>query len=130
MSILTLPALMKNVRCDQTGKCIWSFTRANLNVCVSNATTSLLKNLLFTINIIKKSQHYINKKLYGLFLWMGLNYLKATEPLQEGSLLFTSKFPEISRTHLIDIGKMKDRVDLGAIQWFWTRDPWIGNPVP
>ena len=26
-------------------------------------------------------------KLYGPFLWMGFNYLKATEPLQRGSLL-------------------------------------------
>ena len=25
---------------------------------------------------------------------------------------------------------MKDWVDLGATQWFWTRDPWIGNPAP
>ena len=29
------------------------------------------------------------KKLYGSFLWMGFNYLKALEPLQGDSLLFT-----------------------------------------
>ena len=87
------------------------------------------------------------------------------EPLRGGSLLFTTKFPEISGihfidmegwkadssleppsgfehgnyleeavyfpgTHLIDIGSLKDWVVLGAIQWFWTRDPWIGNPAP
>ena len=28
------------------------------------------------------------------------------EPLQEGSLLFTTKFPEIPGTHLIDLGRM------------------------
>ena len=29
------------------------------------------------------------------------------EPLQGGSLLFTTKFPEISGTHFIDLGGMK-----------------------
>ena len=29
------------------------------------------------------------------------------EPLQGGSLLFTTKFPEIPGTHFIDLGKMK-----------------------
>ena len=50
-------------------------------------------------------------------------------PLRGGSLLFTTKFSDISGTHFIDLGKMKDWVDLGATQWIWTRDPWIGNPA-
>ena len=29
------------------------------------------------------------------------------EPLQGGSLLFTTKFPEIPGTHFIELGKMK-----------------------
>ena len=29
------------------------------------------------------------------------------EQLQGGSLLFTTKFPEISGTHFIDLGRMK-----------------------
>ena len=29
------------------------------------------------------------------------------EPLREGSLLFTTKFPEIPGTHFIDLGRMK-----------------------
>ena len=33
------------------------------------------------------------------FLWMGFNCLKATEPLGEHSLLFTSKFPVVPGTH-------------------------------
>ena len=33
-------------------------------------------------------------------------------------LLFTTKFPEIPGTFLIDLGRMKGWVDLGAIQWF------------
>ena len=52
------------------------------------------------------------------------------EPLQGGSLLFTTKFPEISGTHFTNLGRMKGWVDLGATQWFWTQVPWIGNPAP
>ena len=46
------------------------------------------------------------------------NCLKATEPLQGASLLFTIKFPEIPSTHLINFGRMKGKVKLGATQWF------------
>ena len=52
------------------------------------------------------------------------------EPLRGGSLLFTTKFPEISGTHFTDLRRMKGWVDLGATQWFWTPDPWIGIPAP
>ena len=58
------------------------------------------------------------KKLYGPFLWMGFNCLKATELLRGGSLLFTTKFQEVPGMHFIDLRRMKDRVDLGATQWF------------
>ena len=51
-------------------------------------------------------------------LWMGFNCFKAMEPLQGSSLLFDTKFQEIPGTHLIDLGRMKCRVDLGATQWF------------
>ena len=37
------------------------------------------------------------------------------EPLRGGSFLFTTKFPEIPGTHFIDLGKMKDRVNLEVI---------------
>ena len=48
-----------------------------------------------------------DRLLYGPILWMGFNCIKATEPLRGGSLLFTTKFPEIRRTHLITTGRMK-----------------------
>ena len=47
------------------------------------------------------------KKLYGHFLWMGFNCIKATEPLLGDSLLFTTKSPGGPGTHLIDLRKMK-----------------------
>ena len=40
------------------------------------------------------------------------------ESLRGGSLLFTTKFPEIPGTHFIDLGRMKGLVDFGATQWF------------
>ena len=51
------------------------------------------------------------------------------KPLRGGSLLFTTKFSEIPGAHFIDLGRMKDRVDFGATQWFWTREPWTGDPA-
>ena len=64
-------------------------------------------------------------KLYDPFLWVGFICLKATEPLWADSLLFTIKCPEISGTHLINLGRMKGWVNLGATQWFWTQDHWF-----
>ena len=52
------------------------------------------------------------------------------EPLRGGSLLFTTKFPEIPGTHFIDLGRMNSWVDLGATQWFWAQDTWVGDPAP
>ena len=64
------------------------------NICVEVSFSILLEarggGLVF--NIVKKL------KLYGPFLWAGFNYLKATEPLQGGSLLFTPKFSEMPST--------------------------------
>ena len=40
------------------------------------------------------------------------------QSLRGGSLLFTTKLPEIPGIHLINLGRMKDWVDLGATQWF------------
>ena len=37
------------------------------------------------------------------------------EPLRGGTSFFTTKFPEIPGTHFIDLGRMNDWVDLGAI---------------
>ena len=62
--------------------------------------------------------------------WMGFNCLKATELLKGGSLLFTSKFSEIPGTHLNNLRRLKDWVELGTTLWFWTRDYWIGNTAP
>ena len=54
-----------------------------------------------TLMKLPKSQTLHFQNLTDHFLRMGLNCLKATEPLQGGTLLFTTKFPEIPGTHLI-----------------------------
>ena len=45
-----------------------------------------------------------NFELYDPFLWTGFNYIKATEPLRGGSLIFTTKFPKIPGAQFIDLG--------------------------
>ena len=46
----------------------------------------------------------------------GVNYLKATEPLTEDSLFFTTQSPGVPGTRLINFSKMKDwnNLDLQA----------------
>ena len=52
------------------------------------------------------------------------------EPLWGGSLLFTTKFPEISGTHFVGLGRMKGWVDLGAIRMgFWMWSFYLVNPI-
>ena len=48
------------------------------------------------------------------FLRLEFNYLKATLPLKEDSSLFTTKFPGVPGTQLIDLVKTKGWVDLGT----------------
>ena len=45
----------------------------------------------------------------------------------DGNQLFQGYRANTTRQNL---RRMKGWVDLGASQWFWTRDPWIGNPAP
>ena len=45
--------------------------------------------------------------LYGPFLWMEFNSLKATEPLRVSGLLFITKFQEIPGTNLIELRMIK-----------------------
>ena len=50
---------------------------------------------------------------------MGFNCLMvATELLRGRSLLFTTKSPGVAGTHLIELGRIKGWVYLGATQWF------------
>ena len=46
------------------------------------------------------------KSFLAPFLWIGFNCLKAAEPLGGDSLLFTTKFPGFSGTHLIDLRRI------------------------
>ena len=46
-------------------------------------------------------------KLDDPFLWRG-SIASRLEPVRGSSLLFTTKIPELSVTHFIDLGRMKD----------------------
>ena len=57
---------------------------------------------------------------------MRFNCIKATEPLWGGSLLFTTKFPEIPGYQFINIKKMKVRVDMEPPSGFEHGAPGLG----
>ena len=48
-----------------------------------------------------------NLKLYSSLLWIEFKYLRATEPLQGDSLLFTTRSPGAPGNRLINFNWMK-----------------------
>ena len=64
-------------------------------------------NTLLCKELGSKSSYMKNIKLYGPILWMGPNCLKDAEPLRGDSLLFTTQFPGVPGTHLINFGGKK-----------------------
>ena len=68
---------------------------------------------------------------FKIILWLlfmgGVHCLKA---LWGDSSLFTNKSPGIPGTLLIDLRRKKSYINLGPTQRFWTRDPWVGHPMP
>ena len=44
--------------------------------------------------------------------------------------IFYHSFPRSSWYSIDGLRRMKGWLDLGATEWFTTREPWIGNPVP
>ena len=57
--------------------------------------------LMETYGVVEKKQNFM-----GPFYGWG-STASRLEPLRGGSLLFTTKFPEISGTHFTDLGRMK-----------------------
>ena len=119
-------------------KSIFHFEKQNLEPIGNMYTTEYLafgKTLLAKLYL--KVKVYITKlqSVFFIFFFMvpfhgWRSTVSRLEQLWGGSLPFTNKFPEIPGTHFINIGRIKDWVNLGVTQWFWTRDPWIGNPAP
>ena len=60
------------------------------------------------------------------FLWMGFNCLKAAEPLQGDSLLFTILFPGVTGTQLIYFRRIKGLVTLEPPSDFEPGTPGLG----
>ena len=60
---------------------------------------------LFTASVLKNFR-LLKKNFMASFYGWGSTASKL-EPLCGGSLLFTTKFPEIPDTHFIDLGRMK-----------------------
>ena len=57
------------------------------------------------INILNINHE--NKKNFMAPFYGWSSTASRLQPLRGGSLLFTTKFPEISGTHFIDLGRMK-----------------------
>ena len=56
----------------------------------------------------------VKKNFMAPFLRMRCNCFKTAEPLRGDSKLFTTKSLGVPGTHLIDLGRMRGLVDLGA----------------
>ena len=76
-------------------------------------------SILSTWSSLKKLNVHIKKTLNFKAPFYGRGSTASRlEPLRGGSLLFTTKFPEIPGTHFIDLGRMKGWADLGAAHCF------------
>ena len=58
------------------------------------------------VQLVLNYNENTKKKIMASFYGWGSS-ASMLEPLREGSLLFTTKFPEIPGTHFIDFGRMK-----------------------
>ena len=63
---------------------------------------------------IRFAKTLLRKKLYGLFI----DRFQPSQCYRVDSLHFTIQFPGVPGIQMIDLGRMKDCVDLGATQWF------------
>ena len=69
-------------------------------------------------SIFKPAGFLLYKKNFMDLFYGWSSTASRLEPLQGGSLLFTTKFPEIFGAHFTDLGRMKGLVDLGTTHWF------------
>ena len=69
-------------------------------------------------SILKPAGFFLYKKNFMDPFYGWSSTASRLEPLQGGSLLFTTKFPEIFGAPFTDLGRMKGLVDLGATHWF------------
>ena len=86
-----------------------------------------LNNFSFLTHYLKlfNIKHILFKNFYTLWpLFYGWGSTASRlVPLRGGSLLFTTKFPEIPGTHFINLGRKKGWVNLGATPWFRKQSP-------
>ena len=73
------------------------------------------------LKVVRRQSTLLKKNFMALFYGWGSTASRPA-PLRAGSLLFSTKSPEIPGTRFIDLGRMKGWVNLGATWCFWTRD--------
>ena len=79
-------------------------------------------NVIFRVSSSKKT-------LWPLFM-ARVQLPKVYRATTRKQLTFITQFRKILGTQLINFGRMKDWLDLGATPWFSTQDHWIGDPAP
>ena len=105
-------------------------TKTNLNIL--NSIVMLICPVLngkhpFRARFLKKKKKKL--KLYGPFLWMGFNYIKATATWRR-QFTFYHSVPRNSWYAFYRSRKDERLSQPWSPQWFWTRNPWIGSPAP
>ena len=94
----------------------WSVFHVQCFSCSANKFLPTILVILFWI--FQYRFHLVNVKNFIVsFLWTGPNCLKASEPQRGDSLSFTTRYPDVPVTHLINIGRMKGWVEFRAIEW-------------
>ena len=93
------------------------FSRYNFQYIPTISTKYFISFFTSNIFYISYILYLFKKKFVAPFYGWGSTASKL-ELLRGGSLLFTTKFPEISGTHFTNLRRMKGRVDLGVTQWF------------
>ena len=97
--------------------------------CWSSSKTSFLWNCRYVFSQIGSSRWFLVKKNFMAPIYGWSWTTSRLQLLPGGNWLFTTKSPEISGTHLIDLGRMKDWVNQGPPSGF-EHGTQIGNPAP
>ena len=90
---------------------VWVFTKCNWHIFGFGILSRFDFHMATTKNFKK------NKNFMASFYGWDLTAARL-EPLRGGSLLFTTKFPQIPGTHFTDLGRIKGCINLGATRWF------------
>ena len=80
---------------------------SKLKKAVKNNDSTTLRISIKNLNKEDLPHEFLKKKNFMAPFYGWGSTASRLEPLRGGSLLFTTKFPEVPGTHFIDLGRMK-----------------------